>query len=241
MTCSSSSSTLGSRSAFWRRRCFPCASWCSGSPPSAPAAAPSRPRSGSSRSAVAYCCLPIRCTAATRCSSRGRGSACLSICAIFISCCANASRRPHSVFPCDSLEVRSLRFEEPRDVFRVENAFGRLVPRKDIHEPLRLLGGLSDARIHRHCRRGLFQARGFDRVLEDRHGLVTEARLVRGQSSIKNLPVPANPHGKRVGHQLCAQERVADAHPGKRIAVVGGVTDKSPACAEAAAVKIRQL
>ena len=74
-TCSSCSSTGGSCSASSRRRCSACASWCSGSPPSAQAAASCRPRSGCSRSAAACCCSSIRSTAAIRSSSRGRGSA----------------------------------------------------------------------------------------------------------------------------------------------------------------------
>ena len=56
-TCSSATWIGASSSATSRRRCSPCASWCSGSPPSARAEAWCRPRSGCSRSAAALMLL----------------------------------------------------------------------------------------------------------------------------------------------------------------------------------------
>src|SRR5581483_10755578 len=134
-----------------------------------------------------------------------------------------------------------LLLEQSGNVFGIEHGLGGDVSRKDIHEPHRLLSGLSNPRIDGHCRCRLLQAGRSDRVVENWHGSVAKCRLVRAQSGLEHLGRSAKSLTERVGQQLRAQKRVPDAQPGKRVAVIGGITHKSPAWSKTAPIKIRQL
>src|SRR5690242_21225546 len=90
--CSSQGSIGGFCLGLLPRRCLQCASWSSGSPPSAWATASFPWRFGYSRSAAASCSWFMRSIARTSSSSPARRLACSSTCVIFNSCCATANQ-----------------------------------------------------------------------------------------------------------------------------------------------------
>jgi hypothetical protein len=131
--------------------------------------------------------------------------------------------------------------KQSRDILRIKDLLEGNVSGKHVHESRRLLTGLSDPRIERQGGRKVFEARCFDSEVEHRQGFVTKCLLVAGQGDIESAAISGETLGERVCQKLRAQECVGNAHSGKRIAVVGSVTDKGPAVAEAATIEIRQL